>query len=40
MELKEVVNIWKQKGTVMAYWKDTHEPKPTDFLSKFMAGSN
>uniref|UniRef100_A0A161MLJ2 NADH dehydrogenase [ubiquinone] 1 alpha subcomplex subunit 6 n=1 Tax=Triatoma infestans TaxID=30076 RepID=A0A161MLJ2_TRIIF len=40
MELKEIVNIWKQKGTVMNYWKETHEPKPTDFLSKFMAGTN
>uniref|UniRef100_A0A069DMX4 NADH dehydrogenase [ubiquinone] 1 alpha subcomplex subunit 6 n=1 Tax=Panstrongylus megistus TaxID=65343 RepID=A0A069DMX4_9HEMI len=40
MELKEIVNIWKQKGTIMSYWKDTYEPKPTDFLSKFMVGAN
>lgn len=39
MELQEIVNLWKQKGHVMTYWKDTHEPKPTDFLSKFVSGS-
>lgn len=39
MELQETVKIWKQKSHVMAYWKDTHEPKQTDFLSKFVSGS-
>lgn len=38
MELKEIVNKWKQKGHVMTYWKDSLEPKPTDFLSKFLNG--
>lgn len=40
MELKETVNIWKQKGHVMSYFKDTWEPKPTDFMSKFLSGKD
>uniref|UniRef100_Q1W2A1 NADH dehydrogenase [ubiquinone] 1 alpha subcomplex subunit 6 n=1 Tax=Graphocephala atropunctata TaxID=36148 RepID=Q1W2A1_9HEMI len=38
-ELKEVVNKWKQEVHVMAFFKDTWEPKPKDFLSKFVSGS-
>lgn len=40
MELKECVEIWKQKGHIMRYWKESQEPKPTDFLSKFIQGVN
>ncbi|CAG9806208.1 unnamed protein product [Chironomus riparius] len=40
MELKECTKQWKQKGHVMNYWQETVEPKPADFLSKFMSGQN
>ena len=38
MELVETVNIWKQKNHVMAYFKDTVNPRPEDFMSKFLEG--
>ncbi|KAE8752934.1 hypothetical protein FOCC_FOCC000279 [Frankliniella occidentalis] len=40
MELKETVTKWKQVGHVMAYWKDTVNKKPTDFLGKFLDGKD
>ncbi|XP_070153819.1 NADH dehydrogenase [ubiquinone] 1 alpha subcomplex subunit 6 [Polyergus mexicanus] len=40
MELQEVANVWKPKGSVMYYWKETWEKKPTDFMSKFLRGQD
>ncbi|BES95824.1 unnamed protein product [Nesidiocoris tenuis] len=39
MELKETVNIWKQNGHIMDYFKETWEEKPKDFLSKFLSNT-
>ncbi|XP_051156975.1 NADH dehydrogenase [ubiquinone] 1 alpha subcomplex subunit 6 [Leptopilina boulardi] len=38
MELKETVGKFKNAGGLMFFFKDTVEPKPTDFLSKFLSG--
>nr|XP_053648799.1 NADH dehydrogenase [ubiquinone] 1 alpha subcomplex subunit 6-like [Cherax quadricarinatus] len=38
MELKETVEVWKQKHGLMSYWRDSVEPRPKDFLSKFLDG--
>ncbi|KOB79165.1 NADH dehydrogenase [Operophtera brumata] len=39
MELKETMQMWKQKGNIMAYFKPTEEVKPKDFLSKFFSSN-
>lgn len=40
MELQEVVNKWKNSHNIMRYWRDTYNPQPKDFLSKFLDGQN
>lgn len=36
MEFDELRHNWQQKGRVMANWDPTYEPKPCDFLGKFL----
>ncbi|XP_055631630.1 NADH dehydrogenase [ubiquinone] 1 alpha subcomplex subunit 6-like [Toxorhynchites rutilus septentrionalis] len=38
MELKAIVNRWKQKSHLMRYWQDGCNPKPKGFLERFYAG--
>jgi NADH dehydrogenase (ubiquinone) 1 alpha subcomplex subunit 6 len=40
MDLVETANIWKQRNHVMAFFKDTVNPRPTDFMSKFYEGQD
>ncbi|KOC70846.1 NADH dehydrogenase [ubiquinone] 1 alpha subcomplex subunit 6 [Habropoda laboriosa] len=40
MELEETTNMWKPTCTLLYYWNDTVDPKPTDFMSKFLGGQN
>lgn len=37
-DLVETANNWKQRLHIMKYFKDTEQPRPTDFLSKFLEG--
>ncbi|KAI8436801.1 hypothetical protein MSG28_010262 [Choristoneura fumiferana] len=38
MDYEEIKNQWAQKCHVMAWWNPTWEPKPVDFLNKFIQG--
>merc|ERR1712012_1387576 len=36
--LVEIIQIWSQKTHVSRWFNDTHNPRPTDFMSKFYDG--
>lgn len=38
MEFVEVVSKWKPIGNLLACFQDTHNPKPKDFMGKFLSG--
>lgn len=40
MELNECVMKWKQECHMMNWFRETHNPKPKDFISKFLAGKD
>jgi len=40
MELTEIVKMWKQPCHIMTYFKPSINPKPKDFISKFLAGKD
>ncbi|KAF9797645.1 hypothetical protein SFRURICE_017840 [Spodoptera frugiperda] len=40
IELKEITNSWQQKGHIIRHWCPTIEPKRTDFIGKFIAGTD
>ncbi|CAH0381951.1 unnamed protein product [Bemisia tabaci] len=37
-ELQEFSKFWSQKSHMMMRFKETHNPQPQDFLSKFFSG--
>nr|XP_031850310.1 NADH dehydrogenase [ubiquinone] 1 alpha subcomplex subunit 6 [Nomia melanderi] len=40
MTFEEIFNVWMPQGRLMDYWRETVEPKPTDFMSKFLSGQD
>ncbi|XP_076654352.1 NADH dehydrogenase (ubiquinone) B14 subunit [Halictus rubicundus] len=40
MKLQEISHLWITKGGLMDNFKETIEPKPKDFMSKFLSGQD
>ncbi|XP_076290862.1 NADH dehydrogenase (ubiquinone) B14 subunit [Lasioglossum baleicum] len=40
MKLQEISHFWITKGGLMDNFKDTIEPKPKDFMGKFLSGQD
>lgn len=38
MELEETHKLWKQATHVMRYFKETQEPRKTEFMERFFDG--
>ncbi|XP_078045252.1 NADH dehydrogenase (ubiquinone) B14 subunit [Augochlora pura] len=40
IQLQEISEVWMPKGRLMDIWKETTEPIPEDFMTKFLKGQD